>query len=231
MTVRGHQPTKVKICGITNLDDAVVAMEAGADYLGFNFYPPSPRSIPVDEAQQLISFLREDPKVPLLVGVFVNEKAEDIAQVMDYCDIDLAQLSGDETPNFIGDPQSPIFGRSYKAIRLRSLAEAETEAEWYMPTQRNERHPALLVDTHHANLYGGTGLTADWSIAAHLSNQVPGLMLAGGLNPANVARAVTLIRPYAVDVASGVESEPGRIDHDLVRSFIANAKTEQAMDE
>jgi phosphoribosylanthranilate isomerase len=88
----------------------------------------------------------------------------------------------------------------------------------------------LLVDTHHANLYGGTGLTANWSIAAHLTGKVPGLMLAGGLNPANVAQAVNQVRPFAVDVASGVEASPGRKDHDLVRSFITNAKNKQAKD-
>lgn len=223
-----YQPTKVKICGITNLDDAIAATEAGADYLGFIFFPPSPRSITKDQARQLISQLRGNPKLPILVGVFVNESAEDIAQILDYCHLDLAQLSGDETPNLIGNPQSPIFGHSYKVIRPRSLAEAEAEAEWYVPPQRKESQPTLLVDTHHVNLYGGTGLTANWSIAAHLTGQVPGLMLAGGLNPSNVSQAVGQVRPYAVDVASGVESSPGQKDHDLVRTFISNAKTEPA---
>jgi len=226
-----HQQTKVKICGITNLDDAIAAAEAGADYLGFIFFSPSPRSIAKDKARRLVSQLRGNPKLPLLVGVFVNESAEDVAQILDECNLDLAQLSGDETPNIIGNPQSPIFGRSYKAIRPRSLAEAEAEAEWYVPPQRKESQPTLLVDTHHADLYGGTGLTANWSIAAHLTGQVPGLMLAGGLNPSNVGQAVVQVRPYAVDVASGVESSPGQKDHDLVRTFISNAKTEWARDD
>lgn len=222
----GYQPTKVKICGITNLDDALAAAEAGADYLGFIFFPPSPRSISKDKARQLISHLRGHHNAPLLVGVFVNESAEDMAQILDYCHLNLAQLSGDETPDLIGDRQSPIYGRSYKVIRPLSFAEAETEAEWYMPPIRKESQPTLLVDTHHTKLYGGTGLTANWSIAARLTGQVPGLMLAGGLNPSNVAQAVSQVRPYAVDVASGVESTPGRKDHDLVRTFISNARSE-----
>jgi phosphoribosylanthranilate isomerase len=224
--VTRFQPPKVKICGITNLDDAIVAMEAGADYLGFIFYPPSPRSISKDKARQITAQLRGERNIPILVGVFVNESAESMAETLEYCHLDLAQLSGDETPDLIGEVDSPVYGRSYKAIRPQSLAEAETEAEWYRPPQRKDNQPELLVDTHHATLYGGTGLTANWSMAARLIGQVPGLMLAGGLNPSNVAEAVSLVRPFAVDVASGVEASPGHKDQDLVRSFITNAKTE-----
>lgn len=203
-------------------------MEAGADYLGFIFYPPSPRSISKDKARQIATHLRGEGNIPILVGVFVNESAESMAEVLDYCHLDLAQLSGDETPNLIGEIDSPIYGRSYKAIRPQSLAEAESEAEWYRPPQRMNDQPALLVDTHHANLYGGTGLTANWSIAARLTDLVPDLMLAGGLNSSNVVQAVNLVRPFAVDVASGVEASPGRKDHDLVRSFITKAKSQRA---
>lgn len=202
-------------------------MEAGADYLGFIFYPPSPRSISKDKARQIAAHLRGERNIPILVGVFVNESADRMAETLDYCHLDLAQLSGDETPNLIGEAHSPIYGRSYKAIRPQSLAEAETEAEWYRPPQREVNQPALLVDTHHAHLYGGTGLTANWSIATRLADRIPGLMLAGGLNPSNVAEAVSLVRPFAVDVASGVEATPGKKDQDLVRSFISKAKTER----
>ena len=218
-------PTRVKICGITNLEDALLAVESRADYLGFIFYPPSKRSITVKEAQRIVAELRTGPDVPLLVGVFVNETAAAMAQVLSACNLDLSQLSGDETPNMVGDPESPIFGRCYKVLRPASLNEAEAEAEWYLPAQTGPDHPALLIDTKHATLYGGTGQTADWTIAVRLAQDIPNLMLAGGLNPDNVAAAVSQVGPYAVDVASGVEARPGKKDPRLVRSFIANAKS------
>ena len=218
-------PPRVKICGITNLDDALLATEAGADYLGFIFYPPSKRSITVGKAQLIVAELRARPDVPLLVGVFVNETGAGMARIMNTCELDLAQLSGDETPNVVGDPESPIFGRCYKVLRPSSLDEAEAEAEWYLPAQMTPGQPALLIDTKHATLYGGTGQTADWTIAAQLALNIPNLMLAGGLNPDNVAAAVSQVGPFAVDVASGVEASPGKKDPRLVRTFIANAKS------
>ena len=218
------QTPRVKICGITNLDDALVAIQAGADYLGFILYPPSKRAITEKEVHYLVSRLREQPDCPLLVGVFVDETADSMAQTLDYCGLDLAQLSGNETPNLIGDPASPIYGKSYKALRPMSVDEAEAEAEWYLPPEIAPGQPSLLIDAYHATLYGGTGQTADWSLAAQMAKSIPSLMLAGGLNPDNVALAARQVRPYAVDAASGVESSPGRKDHSLVRSFIANAK-------
>ena len=161
----------------------------------------------------------------MLVGVFVNETALFMAQVMATCELDLAQLSGDETPNLVGDSESPIFGRCYKVLRPSSFDEAEAEAEWYLPAQTMPGQPALLIDTKHATLYGGTGQTADWTVAAGLAQNIPNLMLAGGLKPDNVAAAVSQVGPFAVDVASGVEASPGKKDPQLVRSFIANAKS------
>ena len=218
-------PTRVKICGITNLDDARLAIEAGADYLGFIFYPPSKRSITVKKAQSIIVDLGPLPDLPLLVGVFVNETAADMAMVMTTCRLDLAQLSGDETPNLVGDPESPIFGRCYKVLRPASLDEAEAEAEWYLPAEIAPNQPALLLDTKHATLYGGTGKTADWNMAFRLAQDIPNMMLAGGLNPDNVVAAVNKVGPFAVDVASGVEARPGKKDPDKVRAFIAKAKS------
>jgi len=190
-------PTRVKICGITNLDDALLAVESGADYLGFIFYPPSKRSITVKKAQRIVAELRTRPDQPFLVGVFVNETGSDMAQILTTCQLDLAQLSGDETPNLVGDPESPIYGRCYKVLRPATLDEAQAEAEWYLPAE---------------------------IIAAQLARDIPNLMLAGGLNPDNVAAAVSQVRPFAVDAASGVEATPGKKDPRLVRSFIANAK-------
>jgi phosphoribosylanthranilate isomerase len=220
------QPVKVKICGITNLDDALQAAVAGADYLGFIFYPPSKRAISPEDARHIIHDLRERIlPTPILVGVFVDEEAVIMADLLNLCQLDLAQLSGSEVPALIGDPDSPIFGRSFKAIRPTSLAKAEAEAEWYTPPDPLPGQPSLLVDAYHPTLPGGTGQKADWYLAAQLAANVPTLMLAGGLNAENVQRAVTKVCPFAVDVASGVERKPGRKNHNLVTTFITAAKS------
>lgn len=227
---------KVKICGITNLEDAEVAVEAGADYLGFILYPPSKRAVDADTVREIVATLRRQrERCPVLVGVFVNETAVKMAAVLDSANLDLAQLSGDEVPSLIGDESSAIYGRSYKAIRPTSYTEAEMDAEWFVSPVDREQYsvvsgqysvvaPSVLIDAYHPNLYGGTGETSDWAISAKLAQNLPGLMLAGGLNPDNVSLAVEQVRPYAVDVASGVEASPGKKDHDKVRRFIQNAK-------
>jgi phosphoribosylanthranilate isomerase len=212
---------RVKICGLTNSVDACAAAQAGANYLGFIFYPPSPRSVTAEAVVEIVRELGEHR--PVLVGVFVNESPAQIAAILARCGLDLAQLSGDETPSAVGDPTSPLYGRSYKALRPASRIEAEADAEWFVPPRLHPEQPALLLDTYHPTLRGGTGRIADWSIAAELAAAVPRLMLAGGLTPENVAQAVAQVRPYAVDVASGVEAAPGRKDHDAVRAFIAQA--------
>jgi len=225
---RSNLSLKVKICGITNLDDALASTRAGADYLGFIFYAPSRRSIEVETACQIVTRLRTEAACPTLVGVFVDEAGPDIAQVLQVCQLDLAQLSGREVPFLVGDKRSPIYGRCYKALHPTSLAEAQAEAEWYLPPQLNPAvpdRPSLLVDTFHRTLRGGTGETGDWMISAKLADTIPGLMLAGGLNIANVADAVRQVRPFAVDVASGVEASPGKKDLELVRTFIHQAKS------
>jgi phosphoribosylanthranilate isomerase len=216
---------KVKVCGITNLEDAQAAVAAGTDYLGFIFYPPSKRSVDINTACEIVAQLRHNDNCPALVGVFVNETAVYIADVLDKVGLDLAQLSGEEVPAMIGEASSPIYGRSYKALQPTSLAEAEADAEWYIPPAPHPQAPSLLLDSYHPALRGGTGKTGDWAMGAQLAEKFPGLMLAGGLNAENVAEAVRQVRPYAVDVASGVEARPGQKDHDLVRRFIHNAKS------
>jgi phosphoribosylanthranilate isomerase len=227
-----NKATVVKICGLTNLADAVAAVEAGADYLGFIFYPPSPRAITPAVACEIVRELRQRPFCPQLVGVFVNETAATMARVLDECQLDLAQLSGEEVPSLVGDEGSAIYGRCYKALRPTSLAEAEADAEWYLPPQfsnqppdRRPDRPALLIDSYHPTLRGGTGETGDWSMMAQLVQKIPNVMLAGGLTAVNVAEAVRQIRPYGVDVASGVEASPSRKDHALLQQFIQAAKT------
>lgn len=220
----------VKICGLTNGADAHAAARAGADYLGFIFYPPSKRSITTAVAKSIVETLRQGERCPVLVGVFVNESAERMAAVLDEVGLDLAQLSGDEVPRLVGDAASPIYGRSYKAIKPSSVEEAEAEAEWFTAPLLNphssivNRQPGLMIEGYHPTLHGGTGETGDWEIAARLAHQQERLMLAGGLTPDNVADAVRQVRPFAVDVASGVEAAPGQKDHDKVRRFIDHAK-------
>lgn len=221
---------KVKICGLTNLEDAYVAVEAGADYLGFIFYPPSKRSVDIKIAKRVVTALRTAPGCPVLVGVFVNESGPRMAEILDEVGLDLAQLSGEEVPFLVGDERSPIYARCYKALRPTSLAEAEADAEWYAMSSKQSlisdlQLPNLLIDTYHPTLRGGTGETGDWTISAQLAQTIPGLMLAGGLMSDNVAEAVRQVRPFAVDVASGVEANPGKKDPDLVRQFIRNAKS------
>ncbi len=216
--------TKIKICGLTNLNDALIAIESGADFLGFIFYPPSKRSITPQKCRLIAAELRRHSDCPLLVGVFVNETAQHMVEILDTCQLDLAQLSGDEVPSLVADEGSPLFGRSYKAIQPSSLTEAEVEAEWYLPAERDPAFPALLVDTYHPTLRGGTGKTGNWGMSAQLAESIPGLMLAGGLNAGNVAEAVRQVRPFAVDVASGIESAPGHKDHTLLRLFMASVK-------
>jgi phosphoribosylanthranilate isomerase len=216
--------TKVKICGITNLEDAIVAVDAGADYLGFIFFPPSKRSITQPACQAIVSALRSRPDCPILVGVFVNETAAHMAHIMQECDLDLAQLSGEEVPALIADQRSPLYGRSYKGLRPATLAEAEVEAEWYIALQHEPDHPTLLIDTYHPTLHGGTGETGDWEMSAKLARTIPGLMLAGGLNVGNITAAVRQVHPFAVDVASGVESTPGKKNHQTMRQFIHRAR-------
>ncbi|GAB4144892.1 MAG: phosphoribosylanthranilate isomerase [Candidatus Promineifilaceae bacterium] len=216
--------TRVKICGLTNLEDALAAATAGAHYLGFILWHGSPRAIQPTAAAAICQHLRQQHPRPLLVGVFVNASGAEMATIMAECGFDLAQLHGEEVPALIGDPTSPLYGRAYKALRPTSLAEAEAEAEWYLPPARQPDHPALLLDTYHPQLRGGTGQAGDWRAAAHLAAQIPGLMLAGGLTPANVTAAVRQVRPFAVDVAGGVEQSPGVKDHRAVRAFIHAAQ-------
>ena len=216
--------TKVKICGLTNWEDAHRSAEWGADYLGFIFYSASKRAVTPAQIGPITAKLRKLPHCPILVGVFVNESAEKIAEILADCQLDLAQLSGDEPPSVLGETTSPIFGRAYKAIRPQSYLEAEADAEWFIPPQLPPFSPSILVDAYHPQQYGGTGQQGDWQIAAKLAQTTPRLMLAGGLNPSNVAQALAQVRPFGVDVASGVEARPGQKDHDALRTFITEAK-------
>jgi phosphoribosylanthranilate isomerase len=208
--------TVVKICGVRTLEDAVAAVDAGADMLGLNFYAPSPRYIAADACATLVAELRAARScMPKLVGVFVNERPDEILRILDTCQLDYAQLSGDEPEANL----EMLNGRAFKAVRAGNLAIARRLAQCYGTTGA----PALLVDASSKGLYGGSGAVADWGVAAALAETMP-LVLAGGLNPENVADAVHAVHPWGVDVASGVESAPGVKDAAKMKLFVERAK-------
>lgn len=205
----------VKICGVKTFETALHALEAGADMLGFNFYPPSPRYIQPDKCVEIIARLKSQGANFSAVGVFVNETQGKIQAIMGNCQLDLAQLAGDEPQEEL----AALGGSAFKAVRPRSLQEADAQIRSFARTAA----PALLVDAHVKDAYGGTGETGDWSLARFMAERVP-ILLAGGLNPENVAESVCAVRPWGVDVASGVESSPGVKDPEKICAFIAAAK-------
>jgi phosphoribosylanthranilate isomerase len=236
----------VKICGITNSEDALVAVEAGADFLGFICYAKSPRFVPPEGIRAVVRAVKaaasasrrasvaagvgpgsrlgggisiNPPRVPRFVGVFVNAPVADVRHVLDFCGLDYAQLHGDEPV----DDLPAIGGRGYKAIRPNTRERAFTDAALYAPLARHHG-PHLLIDAYDPGAFGGTGQRTDWELAARLALETRHLLLAGGLTPANVTEAVRAVRPWGVDVSSGVEAAPGRKDHDKVRVFVAAAK-------
>lgn len=201
--------TRVKICGITSLEDALTAVEAGADALGFVFFKESPRHIFPEQASRIIEQL---PPFVQLVGLFVNEQAATVNEVVDLCRLDLVQLHGDESDEFC----QQIRRRVLKAFRVRSLT--------CLDPIRDYPVAGYLLDTFSPSFYGGTGLSFNWEIAAEAVKRHQRIILAGGLTPDNVAEAIRQVRPYGVDVSSGVESAPGKKDHQKVREFIRTAK-------
>ncbi len=213
---------QVKICGLTNFEDAWVAVEAGADLLGFILYPMSPRYVTPEQVGAITQAIRarRGEGSPRFVGVFVDATVEQLERAMSVAGLDYAQLQGAESPDVL----AALAGRAYKALRPTSVADAEETAARYAHLGTPDG-PQLLIDAYDAHEYGGTGKKADWHAAAALAQRNPRLMLAGGLKPANVAQAIRTVQPWAVDVASGVEIEPGRKDHDAVRAFIAMARS------
>ena len=202
---------RVKICGITNAADARAAIEAGANLLGFNFYGKSPRHITEEEAVEVRSQL---PKRVKAVGIFVNESPADVVALRQSLKLDAVQLHGDETPETVAEiaPLVPVI----KAFRVEPefpLATLDEYSEAF----------AFLFDAAHTGQYGGTGHTTDWDVArrASLSHRI---ILAGGLKVENVGAAIRIVRPYGIDVASGVESRPGKKDHGRLREFIQEVR-------
>lgn len=201
-------PPKIKICGLTNAEDAAAAVEAGADAVGFVFHRKSPRCA---DAAVVRAIVRALPPFVLPVGVFVNEETTVVRDVMDRCGLLLAQLHGDETAAYCEALGRPAL----KAIRLQDRLSFLALAEF----QGRAGIRGFLLDSFSPDAYGGTGHTADWSLAAEAAASAT-IILAGGLTPENVRQAITQVRPYGVDVSSGVEASPGKKNHDKVRAFV-----------
>jgi indole-3-glycerol phosphate synthase/phosphoribosylanthranilate isomerase len=198
--------TQVKVCGITSPVDATAAVRAGVDLIGFNFYSPSPRSISMSQCRYIQEELAATVPQMTTVGVFVNASERQVVRTVRACQLDLVQLHGDETPAYVTHLRDRVGDRILQALRPRSLSDALTKLASSPPRQAA---PALLVDARRPGAYGGTGKMADWSIAHHLAQRWP-LLLAGGLTPENVREAIQQVSPWGIDVASGVETEPGQ---------------------
>jgi phosphoribosylanthranilate isomerase len=203
---RGFDMTRVKICGITNREDALLAAETGADALGFIF-AKSPRQITPIKVKEIILFL---PPLVKTVGVFVNEEPARIKEIISFCGLDLVQLHGDESPEICRD----LMPRSIKSFRLQNEKDIEN-IKRYQGVVR-----AILLDTFQEGKAGGTGKTFNWSLAIKAEEAGLPIILAGGLGPANIQEAVTTVKPYAVDVNSGIEERPGKKDPVLMKRLM-----------
>jgi len=200
---------RVKICGITNSEDALLAIEAGADALGFVFFQGSPRYISPEKAADII---RRLPPFVQTVGLFVNEEPATVNSVADLCGLDVIQLHGEETPGYC----ESVRRRVIKAFRVKDIRTLDSLAQYQVS--------GCLLDAWSPAARGGTGLTFNWDIAAEATKRGHRIVLAGGLTPDNVAECIRQVRPYGVDVSSGVESAPGLKDASSIRLFIERAK-------
>jgi phosphoribosylanthranilate isomerase len=202
--------TRVKICGVTNVADGLAAAEAGADMIGLNFYEKSPRYLTVAQAVEISRAL---PPFVMRVGVFVNPEEALVTRAIGECNLSLLQFHGDETSEFC----TQFSLMSIKALRVRDAESLKALA--------NFQTDAFLLDAHSKSGLGGTGEQFNWDQAVEAQKFGKPIFLAGGLTPENVAEAVRKVRPFAVDVSSGVEISPGTKNHAKMKAFIAAAKS------
>lgn len=200
---------KIKVCGITNLEDALAAHSCGSDAIGFIF-AKSPRRMTKEMARRIAFHL---PPFIQLVGVFVDEERETVKEIARYCRLNILQFHGNETPEYC----MSFNRRVIKAVHIKDLSDIERMTPYQGIAS------SFLLDTYHPKYAGGTGQSFDWSIARR-AREIGPVILAGGLNPDNVQEAIRSVQPYAVDVGSGVEASPGKKDHQKIRLFIERAK-------
>lgn len=199
---------RVKICGVTRLEDALVAVEWGADAIGFNFYPKSPRYLEPDVARAIGAEL---PTVIWKVGVFADEEADTVRALSQHVGLDFLQFHGNETPYYCEQFATPYW----KAFRLKD--------EHTLELMKKYHSDAYLVDAYQQGTFGGTGLVANWELAIH-AKEFGRIVLAGGIGPDNVETALAKVQPWAVDVCSRIEREPGIKDHEKMRELIEKVK-------
>jgi len=204
--------TRVKICGITNKDDAFKAIKFGADALGFNFYKKSPRYVSPSRARNIISIL---PPFVSIVGVFVDEKVGAIRDIAGFCGLNVVQLHGDEDHHFCHRLKRYQVLRIIKGFRVTDAFDFEAAKKYDVD--------AYLFDAYQEGAFGGTGKVFNWELLKRTDIHKP-VILSGGLTPENVLEAVQTVKPFAVDVSSGVETSPGVKDHHKLQTFILNAK-------
>ncbi len=216
--------TLVKICGITNLEDARAAIEAGADMLGFNFYGRSPRFIEPGHARKIIeelqSELEHSPQSPMMVGVFVNENSPGaVARIAEESGVYAAQLHGDESLEFCKE-----LKRIWRDVLL--IIKALRVGPDFEPSEVGAYEAdAIMLDSFQSHLWGGTGHVFDWSVARRAREIVPRLILAGGLSPENVSEAIAEVHPYAVDACSALETSPGQKDPERMKAFVSAVRS------
>jgi len=204
---------RVKICGITNSEDAQSAMDLDADALGFVF-AKSPRQVTREQAAKIIKDL---PPFVTPVGVFVDEQVDNVKEICDFCNINTIQLHGSEDPSYVNDL---VEYKIIKALRIK-------DEEDLRPMAIYKVH-AFLLDSYVKGTMGGTGVIFRWELARQ-AHKYGTIILSGGLTPENVKEAIHIVKPYAVDVSSGVESSPGKKDRQLIKYFIKNVKEESRL--
>ncbi len=212
--MKGARRVRIKICGMTRREDALCATEAGVDALGFIFYSKSPRYIDPDDAQQIIEQL---PPFVDTVGVFVDQRPETVQAIIRQCRLSHVQLHGSESPQYCRELSAHTGCGILKAVRVGPQTTADTVAAY------NDCIQGFLLDTFHKDAVGGTGISFDWKMIAHLRLAKP-FLLAGGLDVTNIAEALEQVLPYGVDANSGLETTPGVKDHTLIREFIARVR-------
>lgn len=222
--------TFVKICGTKTLPDARAAIAAGADLLGLNFHPPSPRYLTPEDAAQLVKSLRTEygTSCPPIIGIFVEHTVLDITRIMDESGINAAQLTDEKAS---AAAIEKLYDRAYVTIRPRDETEArELTRRYHQKRTLSDPLPAILIDAYHPHLFGGTGEVTSLTIAAASMTESDRVMLAGGLTASNVGERLQKLQPWGVDVASGVETSPGQKDATLMRDFVTVVHGNRAKD-